>query len=127
MNDRDRFRLLDAYQTLCVRIGRVLACEARDCDVIVVGYGDGRIPWPVGRRKATSIRSLVVFGGLADAIRRARGTRVAALGAGSVPREDRRPRVDAVELPDGRTRTAGEQRGGGARDCRGIVRYADAG
>jgi hypothetical protein len=70
MTDRDRFRLLGTYQTPRVRIGRVLACEARDCDVIVVGYSGGRIPWPVGRRPGTSARSLVVFGGLADAIRR---------------------------------------------------------
>jgi hypothetical protein len=70
MTDRDRFRLLGTYQTPRVRIGRVLSCEARDCDMIVVGYSGGRIPWPIGRRPGTSARSLVVFGGLADAIRR---------------------------------------------------------
>jgi hypothetical protein len=48
----------------------VLSCEYRDCDVIVVGYSDGRIPWPIGRRKGTSARGLVVYGGLAEALRR---------------------------------------------------------
>jgi hypothetical protein len=70
MTDRDRFRLLGVYATPRLRVGRILACEARDCDVIVVGYSDGRIPWPIGRRPRTSARSLVVFGGLTDAIRR---------------------------------------------------------
>jgi hypothetical protein len=70
MTDRDRFRLLGTYQTPRVRIGRILSCESRDCDVIVTRYSNARIPWPIGRRRGTSARSLVVFGGLADAIRR---------------------------------------------------------
>jgi hypothetical protein len=70
MLDRDRFKLLGTYATPRVRIGTVLSCEFRDCDVIVVGYTNGRIPWPVGRRKGSSARTLVVYGGLADAVKK---------------------------------------------------------
>jgi hypothetical protein len=69
ISDTDRFKLLGTYATPCVRIGDVLSCEARDCDVIVIGYTDGRISWPVGRKKGTSGRSLVVYGDLAEAVR----------------------------------------------------------
>lgn len=70
MRDADRFRLLCIYRTPRVRIGTVLTCEARDCDVVVTGYTDARIPWPVGRRKGAPARGPVVFGGLAEAVRR---------------------------------------------------------
>src|SRR5215212_3668539 len=70
MRDADRFRLLGTYRTPRVRVGRVLTCEARDCDVIVTGYSSARIPWPLGRRPGVSGRSLVVFGDLARAVRR---------------------------------------------------------
>jgi len=70
MNDRDRFKLIGTYKTPRVRIGTVLTCEARDCDVVVTGYSDGRIPWPRGRkRQAGGGAGFVVFGGLSDAIR----------------------------------------------------------
>ena len=58
MRDADRFKLLGTYKTPRVRVGTVLACEARDCDVIVTGYTDahpvagglspraGRVPGP---------------------------------------------------------------------------------
>jgi len=52
-----------------VRLGSVLSCEARDCDVIVAGYSDGRIPWPLGRRHGSGVRGFVLFGDLARAIR----------------------------------------------------------
>src|SRR4051812_21822769 len=70
MNDADRFKLLGTYRTPRVRVGSVLACEARDCDVIVTGYTGARIPWPVGRRPRTSARGVVLFGDLAEAVRR---------------------------------------------------------
>jgi len=70
MKDADRFRLLGRYRTPRVRVGTVLSCEARDCEVIVVGYSDGKIPWPVGRRKGSGSRGLIVFGGLAKAVGR---------------------------------------------------------
>src|SRR5436309_14689395 len=71
MRDADRFRLLGTYATPRVRVGRVLTCEARDCDVIVTGYSEGRIPWPTGHPRARGGRpGLVVFGALAAAVRR---------------------------------------------------------
>jgi hypothetical protein len=70
MLDRDRFRLTGRYVTPRVKVGTVLSCEYRDCDIIVVGYTDARKPWPVGRRKGTSARTLVIYGGLAEAVKR---------------------------------------------------------
>ena len=70
MRDRDRFRLLGNYTTPRVRIGAILSCESRDCDVIVVGYSDARIPWPIGRRRGTAALGLVLFSQLIDAVRR---------------------------------------------------------
>jgi hypothetical protein len=72
MKAADRLKLLGTYRTPRVRVGRVLMCEARDCDVIVTGYSDARIPWPIGRRRGKPARGLVVFGGLARAVRRVR-------------------------------------------------------
>jgi len=42
----------------------------RDCDVIVVGCSDGRIPWPLGRRRGSPARGPIVYGGLARALQR---------------------------------------------------------
>lgn len=69
MTDADRFRLLGTYRTPRVRVGAVLTCEARDCDVIVTGYTDARVPWPVGRRPRLAAKALVVYGDLARAVR----------------------------------------------------------
>jgi hypothetical protein len=78
MRDAERFKLLGAYRTPRVRVGAVLSCEARDCDVVVTAYSDGRIPWPVGRRRGSRGRGgLVVCGGLAEAVRREAGIAVA--------------------------------------------------
>jgi hypothetical protein len=71
MTDADRFRLLGTYRTPRVRVGRVLACEARDCDVIVTGYSSARVPWPVGYvRGRGGPSTLILFGDLAAAVRR---------------------------------------------------------
>jgi hypothetical protein len=71
MTDGDRFKLLfDSYRSPHVAIGSVLSCEARDDDVIVVGYSEAPIPWPIGQRRGKGARDLVVYGRLADAIRR---------------------------------------------------------
>ena len=51
MTDADPFRLLGSYKTPKVRTGLVLICEARDCDVIVVGYSAARILWPLGAER----------------------------------------------------------------------------
>jgi hypothetical protein len=78
MRDADRFKLLGSYRTPRVRLGTVLSDEVRDDDVIVVGYSDGRIPWPVGRRRGFRGRGgLVVYGRLADAVRTEAGIAVA--------------------------------------------------
>jgi hypothetical protein len=60
MTDADRVKLL---------VGTVLTDEARDKDVVVVGFTDARIPWPVGKAKGGRAKSLVVFGALAEAVR----------------------------------------------------------
>ena len=72
VTDADRFRLLGTYRTPRVRVGGVLICEARDREVIVTGYSSAPIPWPVGhpRRGRGGRPGLVVFGGLARAVRR---------------------------------------------------------
>jgi hypothetical protein len=70
MTDRESFKLLGTYQTPRVRIGRVPACEARDCDAMVTRYSDARIPWPIGRRQGSSGRGLILFGELIEAVRR---------------------------------------------------------
>jgi len=69
MNAADRYHLLGIYRTPRVRVGAVLSCEARDCDVIVTGYTDGPIPWPVGRRVGAKAVGPVVYGGPARAVR----------------------------------------------------------
>jgi len=38
--------------------------------VVVTGYTDGPIPWPVGRRRGCTARGPVVYGGLVAALRR---------------------------------------------------------
>lgn len=70
MKHADRFRLLGTYRTPRVRLGEVIPCEARDCDLVVVEITNARIPWPVGRRKGQAGKSLIVFGELAEAVRR---------------------------------------------------------
>jgi len=62
MTDRDRYKLLGTYRTPRVRIGTILSCEYRVCDVIVTGYTNGRIPWPIGQRRGASARGPVVYG-----------------------------------------------------------------
>jgi hypothetical protein len=69
MKDSDRFRLLGTYRTPRVKLGRILSCEYRDDDVIVVGYSDGRIPWPLGRRRGKSSKTMVMYGDLVRALK----------------------------------------------------------
>jgi Ni/Co efflux regulator RcnB len=71
MTDADCYRLLfGPYPTPRVPLGHVLMCEARDCEVVVVAYSDAPIPWPIGQRRGRGARALVLYGELADAIRR---------------------------------------------------------
>jgi HAMP domain-containing protein len=47
MNHHDRIRLLfGPYQAPPLRPGARAFCFARDCDVVVTSWTDGRIPWP---------------------------------------------------------------------------------
>jgi hypothetical protein len=67
MEDADRFRLLGTYRTPRFRIGQRVRCLVRG-EVIITGMTDAPIPWPIG--KSGRRRSLVVYKGLARAIRR---------------------------------------------------------
>jgi len=60
--------LFGPYITPRVRLGDVLFDEARDCEVVVCGLTDAQLPWPIG--KVGRARSLVVFGVLAEAVRK---------------------------------------------------------
>ena len=127
MRDADRFRLLGTYRAPRVRVGRVLSCEARDCDVIVNGYSTGRIPWPVGHPRARGGRpGLIVFGGLAAAVRRESNQAVGhwfgvgaatvarwreALGAAKLNAGSARLRQSVARDPDRRAKIAAAKRG----------------
>jgi hypothetical protein len=68
MTDAARFRLLfGPYRTPRFRYGKVVFCEVRG-EVTICGLSDGRTPWPVGKRGRAN--SLVVYGDLAEAVRR---------------------------------------------------------
>ena len=63
----DRFRLLGRYKSPTFRYGQRVKCAVRG-DVQIVGISDAPIPWPVCLGPGG--KSLVVFKGLARAIRR---------------------------------------------------------
>src|SRR5688572_19030651 len=68
MRNADRFKLhFGPYRPPRFRLGKTVTDEWRG-DVAIVGVSNGRIPWPVG--KAAGGKSLVVYAGLAKAIRR---------------------------------------------------------
>lgn len=70
MTNFDRFRLLfGPYKSPRFKYGDIVMDEARDCEVIVVDISDARIPWPIGRRRETSARALIVYGKQANAVR----------------------------------------------------------
>ena len=51
MNERERVRLLHGpYRAPALRTGDRATCLVRDCDVVVTGWSDARIPWPRCRR-----------------------------------------------------------------------------
>ncbi len=68
MEEAERFRLLGKYRTPRFRYGRKVLCEVRG-QLVITGLSDTPIPWPVGRR-GRERPSLVVYKGLARAIRR---------------------------------------------------------
>src|SRR5262245_55177485 len=53
MTDRDRRKLLyGPYRAPALRTGDRAFCLARDCDVIITGWTDARIPWPRCRSRS---------------------------------------------------------------------------
>jgi hypothetical protein len=74
MDDSERFRLLGKYKTPRFRLGQKVRCEVRG-EVVVCGLSDGPIPWPVGRRGPN--KGLVVYKGLAQAVRKESAVAVA--------------------------------------------------
>jgi hypothetical protein len=68
MDDAERFRLLGKYRTPRFRIDRKVLCEVRG-EVTITGMTDAPIPCPVGKR-GQGRHSLVVYKGLAKAVRR---------------------------------------------------------
>jgi hypothetical protein len=60
-------RLLGSYKSPRFRHGDRVRCEVRG-ELVVVGLSDAPIPWPVGLRGRA--KSLVIYQGLAEAVRR---------------------------------------------------------
>ena len=68
MNDDQRFALhFGPYHAPPFHYGDVVMDEVRG-EVTVIQLSDAKIPWPIGKLRQG--RSLIVYGGLADAIRR---------------------------------------------------------
>src|SRR5262245_40437741 len=62
--------LLGSYATPAFEYGDVVSC-ARRGDVRIVGLSEAPIPWPIGQRLPKGrARALVLYAGLAEAVRR---------------------------------------------------------
>jgi hypothetical protein len=61
--------LLSSYKTPRFKYGNTVQCEVRG-EVVVVGLSDAPIPWPIGKPHGGRAKSLVVYKGLAAAVRR---------------------------------------------------------
>jgi hypothetical protein len=68
MEDAGRFRWLRKYRTPRFRIGQRVFCEVRG-ERVITGMTDAPIPWPIGKH-GTGRHSLIVYKGLAKAVRR---------------------------------------------------------
>lgn len=79
MNDCHKHKLLGKYRPPDVEEGDILWCEVRRCWVPVEYLSDSPLPWPVGRRPGFAKRSLVVYGGLSQALRRESASAIAAM------------------------------------------------
>jgi hypothetical protein len=75
MHDVDRVKLLGRYRTPRFRYGDVVTCEMRS-DMKIVGLSNARIPWPKGRTGKRS-QALILYGALANAVRRESAVAVA--------------------------------------------------
>jgi hypothetical protein len=70
MRASDKVKLLGGpYRTPALRVGQRATCVYRDCDVIVTGWTDARIPWPLCKRQGRAGPGLLVEEELARAIR----------------------------------------------------------
>lgn len=68
MEDAERFRLIGKYGTPRFRVGQCVRCQIRG-EMVITGMTDAPIPWPVGLHGAGR-HTLIVYKGLAKAIRR---------------------------------------------------------
>lgn len=68
MGDVGPTTLSGRYRTPAFRYGDAVVCEVRG-GVVVTGLTDACIPWPVGKVPGGRARTLVVFAGLAAALR----------------------------------------------------------
>ncbi len=69
MEDAERFRLLGTYRTPRFRVGQRVRCQVRG-EMVITHLTDAPIPWPIGKG-GRGRHSLVVYKGLARAVRRA--------------------------------------------------------
>jgi hypothetical protein len=71
VTDADRFKLLGKYHTPRFRYGQVVFCEVRGW-VVITGLTQAPLPWPVCKKRgrSTGRTSLLVYQGLARALRR---------------------------------------------------------
>jgi hypothetical protein len=68
MHDADRFALhFGPYRTPRFKVGQTVECRRRG-RVRIAGISEGKIPWPVA--KAGGNRSLILYDGLVNAVRR---------------------------------------------------------
>ena len=68
MSEHAASKLLGSYQTPPFRYSDAALCEVRG-EVVITGLTDARIPWPLGKLPGGRGRGLVVFAGLAAALR----------------------------------------------------------
>jgi hypothetical protein len=61
--------LLGTYTTPAFQYGDVVPCELYG-EVTLAGLREAPIPWPVGKKQGQRVRALVLYAGLADAVRR---------------------------------------------------------
>jgi hypothetical protein len=67
MNKQERAKLLGKYRSPRFKYGDVVTCAIRG-EVKIVGITNARIPWPKCRTGKRS-RAIILYGGLADAVR----------------------------------------------------------
>jgi hypothetical protein len=70
MRESDKVKLLAGpYRPPALRVGQRATCLYRDCDVVVTGWTDALIPWPLCKRPGRGGPGLLVEEELARAIR----------------------------------------------------------